>query len=519
MAPQTRSHPDFPAHAPLSNGFTALVENLRRHPVVSYFVIAFAFSWAIWIPMAVINMRVYQATPWPTHFPAMLGPVVAALVMSAIVGGRMGVKDLLSRMVRWRVAGRWYLAALSPLAFFGIAAIAMAGSGRGWPDFGELGKFSGLPVVAAPVMWMLLLLIAYAEETGWRGFALPEMLKTKGFLTTAVVIGLFWFLWHVPTFFLIDQYRQMGAAILPMFILGMVSGSIFLAWLYRASGGSVFLVAVWHGTYNLVSGTAAAHGLVAAVVTTGVMAWAALIVMIELRRWSRVRRNPSGPHSESHRDRPLPSAGRSAGWSGGKSQPAQQLVGHPMSSTERSFPPSANCAADRSAERVADAASMLLVDVVKPPTSYSGWLMSFVVNPIVRALLYSPAHRLLSGNLLLLDYTGRRTGRRHVVPMGYAPANRAGDLVVVVGQHARKTWWRNFDATPQQVTVQLVGHPAQASARLLKFGMDEYAQRVRSYRAATPRARFESLAPLLILTPLTVTGARPAGAFPPTGIR
>jgi len=80
--------------------------------------------------------------------------------MSAIVGGGVGVKDLLSWMVRWRVAGRWYLAALSPLAFFAISAVAMAASGRGWPDLGELGKFSGLPVVAAPVMWGFLLVIA-----------------------------------------------------------------------------------------------------------------------------------------------------------------------------------------------------------------------------------------------------------------------------------------------------------------------------------------------------------------------
>ena len=276
----------------MNNRFTPVLANLRRHSVVSYFVIAFASSWAIWIPMALVNIRVNQASPWPTHLPGLFGPLVAAFVMSAIVGGRVGVKDLLSRMVRWRVAGRWYLAALSPLAFFAISAGAMAASGRGWPDLSELGQFSGLPVVAAPVMWVLLLVFAYAEETGWRGFALPEMLKTRSFLTTAVVIGLLWVLWHVPSMFVIENYRQMGIAIVPMFIFGMVSGSIFLAWLYRASGGSVFIVALWHATYNLVSGTAAAHGLVAAVVSTAVMGWAVLIVIVELRKSVRARRAP-----------------------------------------------------------------------------------------------------------------------------------------------------------------------------------------------------------------------------------
>lgn len=276
---------------------TRLVTAMRRHTVVSYFVIAYAFSWAIWIPMALANVRVYQGSPWPSHLPGLFGPLIAAFVMSAVIGGGVRVKDLLARLARWRVAKRWYLAALSPLAFFAVAAASMAATGQGWPDLGELGRFSGLPVVAAPVMWLLLLVTAYAEETGWRGFAVPEMLKKRSLLTTAVVIGLLWVLWHVPSMFVIENYRQMGFAIVPTFTLGIVAGSIFLAWLYRASGGSVLIVAVWHATYNLVSGTAAAHGLVAAVVSTAVMIWAVLIVFVEVRNWRRTRHAPIGRRS------------------------------------------------------------------------------------------------------------------------------------------------------------------------------------------------------------------------------
>jgi membrane protease YdiL (CAAX protease family) len=263
---------------------------MRRHTVISYFVIAYAFSWAIWIPMALAGTRIHQGSAWPSHIPGMFGPMVAAFVMSAVVGRGAAVKDLLSRMARWRVAPIWYLVALSPLFFFALAAVAMAATGSGWPDLGELGMFASLPVVAAPVMWLLLLAAGYAEETGWRGFAVPEMLKTKGFLSTALVIGLLWAMWHIPSMFFIDSYRQMGIAMFPMFTIGIVCGSIFLAWLYRATGGSVLMVAMWHGTYNLVSGTAAAHGLVAAVVTTGVMVWAVLIVVVEVRKWLRARR-------------------------------------------------------------------------------------------------------------------------------------------------------------------------------------------------------------------------------------
>jgi membrane protease YdiL (CAAX protease family) len=267
---------------------------MRRHSVVSYFCLAYALSWAVWIPMALAGMRAYQGSAWPSHIPGLLGPMLAAFVMSALLAGGAGVADLLRRMFRWRVPIRWYLVALSPLAFFVLASIAMSLTGQGWPDLGQLGTFASLPVVAVPVMWVLLLVTAYAEETGWRGFAVPEMLKKRSFLTTAVVIGLLWALWHVPSMFVIENYRQMGLAIIPIFTLGIVAGSILLTWLYRASGGSVFIVALWHATYNLVAGTAVAHGLVAAIVSTGVMAWAVLIVIVEIRSWLRDRRAKAG---------------------------------------------------------------------------------------------------------------------------------------------------------------------------------------------------------------------------------
>ncbi len=85
----------------------------------------------------------------------------------------------------------------------------------------------------------------------------------------------------------------MGLAIVPMLLLGMVCGSIILAWLYRASGGSILIVVLWHATYNLVSGTAAAHGLVAAVVTSAVIVWA---VANSRRRGSQMEAGQAQDH-------------------------------------------------------------------------------------------------------------------------------------------------------------------------------------------------------------------------------
>lgn len=64
------------------------------------------------------------------------------------------------------------------------------------------------------------------------------------------------------------------------------------------------------------------------------------------------------------------------------------------------------------------------------------------INRLVVLLLGSPAHRVLSGALVVVRYRGRRTGVTHRTPTQYA---RSGDEIVILAGHAAtKTWWRNF---------------------------------------------------------------------------
>jgi hypothetical protein len=60
-----------------------------------------------------------------------------------------------------------------------------------------------------------------------------------------------------------------------------------------------------------------------------------------------------------------------------------------------------------------------------------------VTNVIVRLLLRSPFHFLLSDQLMLLTYRGRRSGKRYTHPVAYA---RSGDIVTVF---TYRSWWKN----------------------------------------------------------------------------
>ncbi|GII02183.1 nitroreductase/quinone reductase family protein [Planobispora takensis] len=83
-----------------------------------------------------------------------------------------------------------------------------------------------------------------------------------------------------------------------------------------------------------------------------------------------------------------------------------------------------------------------------------------VVNPVVRGLLRSPVHDLVSASVVLLTMRGRVSGREIAVPAGYV--ERDGELLLI--SRRERQWWRNLrDGAP--VRVLLRGREWNATAR------------------------------------------------------
>jgi hypothetical protein len=91
-------------------------------------------------------------------------------------------------------------------------------------------------------------------------------------------------------------------------------------------------------------------------------------------------------------------------------------------------------------------------------------LLFHAPNPLVRAVLRSPAHRLLSGRLLLLTYTGRRSGERYTIPVQCV--RDGDDLLVTVGWPERKLWWRSLRGPGTGVTIAIRGREREAIAEV-----------------------------------------------------
>src|SRR3954466_9425618 len=148
---------------------------LKGHPLLSFYALAFAITWGGLIlvvggPSEVLGTPELLGTRFPLVMLAWLaGPSVASILMTGLLYGRVGLRDLFARMTRWRVGARWYAVALltAPLL---VTAVLLALSISS-PEY--------LPTILTTTDRASLLLQGIAgtfvggifEELGWTGFA------------------------------------------------------------------------------------------------------------------------------------------------------------------------------------------------------------------------------------------------------------------------------------------------------------------------------------------------------------
>jgi membrane protease YdiL (CAAX protease family) len=228
---------------------------LARHPLISFFVMAYAFSWIAWSPWYLSEEGV-GLLPYPVSaslwlaLGIFLGPTLAAFIMTGVTEGRAGLRRLLRRIVLWRVGLRWYL-----FAFIGVPLVMTLGAILVPGGLASLQFLGPGYVLTYPVTFIVVLLIGgpLGEEIGWRGFALPRMQPLHGPLVGSIILGLLWGLWHLPEFLVPAWADTSGGsdllAIVKFCIFAIVSAIIF-TWVFNNTKGSVLIAVLVHATID-----------------------------------------------------------------------------------------------------------------------------------------------------------------------------------------------------------------------------------------------------------------------------
>jgi uncharacterized protein len=236
---------------------------ITRHPVLSYYAMVFAISWGGILlvvglgPGGIPAAKEQVGALMPFMLLALFaGPSVAGLVMTSLVYGRAGFRNLLTRMTRWRVGARWYALALltAPLL---VTATLLALSLTS-PEFlpGIFTSDDKVTLVLFGIGWGLVgggLL----EELGWTGFAVPTLLRQRhGVLATGLFVGVLWGAWH----FLISFWAS-GTASGALSLAGFLPAVLFyvgslpayrvlMVWVYDRTSESMLLAMLMHASFS-----------------------------------------------------------------------------------------------------------------------------------------------------------------------------------------------------------------------------------------------------------------------------
>ena len=206
-----------------------ITSSIKRHPLIAYFILAYTLAWML-IPLMSISLAF--------GFLALFGPAFSAILITRLTEGSMGLKELWSRALLWRIRPLSYaFAILFPpvliLIEMGIAYLL------------------GAPVAffTNGIVGLATAILFIGEELGWRGYALPKLLAQRKPVTASLILGVLWALWHLPNFI----FPMAGVPALgpfPVVAVWILAQTFLFTWLYLNSKGSILIATLFHASIN-----------------------------------------------------------------------------------------------------------------------------------------------------------------------------------------------------------------------------------------------------------------------------
>lgn len=206
---------------------------IKRYPQAIFWAIAYILNWGGWIMYMFFPSDLWQFLIW--------GVALGGAFVTVVADGRSGLKEYLSRIVRWRVGIQWYLVALLlPLA---VRLAALGLNLLTGADMTASFQFPPLTDFAAAFLFIFLS-ISLGEEPGFRGFSLARFLNTRSAVAASLIVGVLHALWHAPLFVFA------GDPAITTSIL-VIAGSFIFTWLFNKSKGSVLIVMLFHASVDV----------------------------------------------------------------------------------------------------------------------------------------------------------------------------------------------------------------------------------------------------------------------------
>lgn len=173
----------------------------------------------------------------PLFVVAVWAPAISGVAVAWNRLGRHGLGGFFRRLTMIRMPARHWAFLVVGIPAIVYSGAFFSGTAGDSPVFSPW--YSAIPALVAAMF-----LAGTLEEIGWRGVALPLLQRRFTPLTSGLLVGLVWALWHLPAFALSGTVQSGWA--FPPYFAGLLAVSVIMTWFFNATNGSILVAWLLH---------------------------------------------------------------------------------------------------------------------------------------------------------------------------------------------------------------------------------------------------------------------------------
>jgi len=224
-----------------------------KHPVLFY-ATAIIFPWICWFILAWLSHSQYWENPAVVFWGSILGLIGLcgpfAIAMILILPDKEMRRELYTAIFHFKGIrpAYWILTlALFPLSILAAQVISLL-FGHNISQF-KIAEHLSFTAGIFPA-WFLLTIAPILEEFGWHTYGIHCLRNRFNLLTTSVIFGLVWGIWHMPLSFVKDYYQNVlaetGTIYSINFLVSLIPYVIIANWLYYKTNRNMLLIILFH---------------------------------------------------------------------------------------------------------------------------------------------------------------------------------------------------------------------------------------------------------------------------------
>lgn len=218
-------------------------ETAKERPLLIFFSLAYLFAWLSWLPLVLSQTGIgYLPVKIPMQYVVIgsYAPLFAALFTQKLSKGNF---IFFNFRFSWRAI---IIGLLVGFALIASAFVIIPSALLTIPPLSSL-NWKAFSLYPTAIIHMIFFAAGpLGEEPGWRGFALPRLLKICSPFLASLILGLLWFAWHLPLF-LIPAWTSSPMIVYAILV---ISFSFIMTFVYNISKENIIIAIIMHAVFN-----------------------------------------------------------------------------------------------------------------------------------------------------------------------------------------------------------------------------------------------------------------------------